>query len=471
MAKTTHIAIVSSPGFSHLVPIVEFAKRLVEHHPNFHVSCIIPSLGSLQESSKAYLENLPSNLNSIYLPPINEEELPKGAYAGVLIQLTVALSLPSIHEALKSLSSKAPLAALVADIFAFQALDFAKEFNAMSYIYFPGAAMVLSLFLYMPKLDEEVSGEYKDLTEPIRLPGCVPLLGHDLPAPAHVRSHQAYKLFLERAKGMSLANGILINSFLEMESDTIRALEGEGNGKISYYAVGPITQIRSTTNEVERSECLKWLDNQPPNSVLHVSFGSGGTLTQHQINELALGLELSGQRFLWVLRAPSNLPSAAYLGATNEDPLQFLPSGFLERTREQGLVVPSWAPQVQVLSHNSVGGFLSHCGWNSILESIQEGVPLITWPLFAEQRMNAVLLTDGLKVALRPKVNEDDIVEKEEIAKVIKCLMDGEEGKGMRKRMKVLQDSASNALKDGSSKRTLSKLASQWENLGGDLGK
>ena len=168
------------------------------------------------------------------------------------------------------------------------------------------------------------------------------------------------------------------------------------------------------------------------------------------------------------MRAPSNFASAAYLETENEDPLKFLPSGFLERTKEKGLVVASWAPQVQVLGHNSVGGFLSHCGWNSTLESVQEGVPLITWPLFAEQRMNAVMLTDGLKVALRPKFNEDGIVEKEEIAKVIKCLMDGEEGIGMRERMGNLKDSAASALKDGSSSQTLSQLASQWECFSGN---
>ncbi|KAJ1421238.1 UDP-glycosyltransferase family, conserved site [Sesbania bispinosa] len=467
MAKATHIVVVSSPGFSHLVPIVEFTKRLVSHHPNFHVTCIIPSLGPHPDSSKAYLETLPSNIEPIVLPPINKEDLPQGAHPGILIQLTVTLSLPSIHEVLKSFSSKAPFVSLIVDVFAFEVLEYAKEFNSMSYLYFPGSAMVLSLNLHLTKLDEEVSGEFRDLTEPIQLPGCVPVLGHDLPTPTQNRSSEAYQLYVERTKRMSIADGILFNSFLEMESSTIRALAAEGNDKIRFYPVGPITQ-KMSRNDADKSECLKWLDNQPPCSVLYVSFGSGGTLSQRQINELALGLELSGQRFLWVLRPPSDSVSAAYLEATKQDPLQFLPSGFLERTKEQGLVVPLWAPQVQILSHNSVGGFLSHCGWNSVLESIQEGVPIIAWPLFAEQRMNAVMLTDGLKVALRPKFNEDGIVEKEEIAKVIKCLMEGEEGKGMHNRMKNLKVSAANALKDGSSTQTLSELASQWENLGGN---
>ncbi|KAK7373470.1 hypothetical protein VNO80_06879 [Phaseolus coccineus] len=462
MAKTIHIAVVSSPGFSHLVPIIEFSKRLLKLHPNFHVTCIIPSLGSPPESSKAYLKTLPSNIHSIFLPPISKEQFPQELYVGLLIQLTVTLSLPSIHEALKSLSSKVRLTALVADAFAFQVLEFAKEFHALSYFYCPGSAMVLSLLLHLPKLDEEVSGEYKDLAEPIKLPGCVPLSGVDLPAPIQNRSSEAYKSFLERAKAMVIADGIIINTFLEMESGAIRALEEWGNRKIKLYPVGPITQ-KGSGNEAD--ECLRWLDKQPNSSVLYVSFGSGGTLSQHQINELAWGLELSGQRFLWVLRAPNSSANAAYLEAAKEDPLEFLPRGFLVRTKEKGMVVASWAPQVEVLGHSSVGGFLSHCGWNSTLESVQEGVPLITWPLFAEQRMNAVMLADGLKVALRPTFNDDGIVEKEEIAKVINSLMEAEIGQGIRERMRTLRDSAANALKDGSSKQTLSHLTSQWENL------
>ncbi|XP_047152305.1 hydroquinone glucosyltransferase-like [Vigna umbellata] len=468
MAKTIHVAIVTSPGYTHLVPIIEFSKRLINHHPNFHVTCIVPSLGPPPESSKAYLETLPSNIHAILLPPISKDQLPQNVHPVFLIQLTANLSLPSIHEVLKSLCSQARLTALVVDVFAYKAVEFAKEFNALSYFYFPSSAMTLSLLAHAPKLDEEVSGEFKDLSEPIKFPGCVPIMGVDLPDPSQSRTSEIYKHFLERAKATVTADGVLIYTFLEMEPGAVRALEEFGNGRFKLYPVGPITQKGSVNEVDEFDKCLRWLDKQPPWSVLYVSFGSGGTLSQNQIDELALGLELSGQRFLWVLRAPNNSASAAYLEASKEDPLQFLPSGFLERTKEKGLVVASWAPQVQILGHSSVGGFLSHCGWNSTLESVQEGVPLITWPLFAEQRMTAVMLTDGLKVALRPKFNEDGIAEKEEIAKVIKCLLEGEEGAGMRGRMRNLRDSAANALKDdGSSTQTLSQLANHWENFSG----
>ncbi|KAL2336754.1 hypothetical protein Fmac_011200 [Flemingia macrophylla] len=464
MEKTIHIAVVSSPGFSHLVPIIEFSKRLLNHHPNFHVTCIVPSLGPHLESSKAYLKTLPSNIQTILLPPVNKDQLSGVGYPGFQIQLTIVHSLSSIHEVLKSQFSKAPLTALVVDVFAFRALKFAKEFNALSYFYFPVSAMLLSLFFHETKMDEDVSSECTDLAEVIKLPGCVPVKRVDFPDAVQNRSSELYKMYLQVAKAMCTVDGILINSFLEMESGAIRALEEFGDMKNKLYPVGPITQ-KCSSNEAD--ECLRWLDTQPTCSVLYVSFGSGGTLSQEQINELAWGLELSCQRFLWVLRAPSNSASAAYLETSNEEPLQFLPSGFLERTKDKGLVVPSWAPQVLVLNHKSVGGFLSHCGWNSVLESVQEGLPLIAWPLFAEQKMNAVMLTDGLKVALRPKKNDEGIVKKEEIAKLIKCLMDGEESKGRRERMRNLKDSAFKAMKDGSSAQALLQLASHWENFSG----
>ena len=149
----------------------------------------------------------------------------------------------------------------------------------------------------------------------------------------------------------------------------------------------------------------------------------------------------------------------------DKSPLAFLPKGFIERTKEQGLVVPSWAPQAQVLSHGSTGGFLSHCGWSSTLESIMQGIPLIAWPLHSEQRMNAVLLVEDLKVAFRPSVNEKGLVDREEIAKIVKGLMVGEEGKKVQNRMKEVKIVAEKALStNGSSTRTLSELATKWIN-------
>ena len=105
-----------------------------------------------------------------------------------------------------------------------------------------------------------------------------------------------------------------------------------------------------------------------------------------------------------MVRSPNDRSSNAlfFIAQSQDDPFGFLPDGYLNRIKGRGLLVPSWGPQIKLLSHDSTGGFLTHCGWNSV----RPGVPLIAWPLYAEQRMNAIMLNQGLKVALRPKANE-----------------------------------------------------------------
>ena len=472
----TRIALVSIPAFSHQVSILEFAKRLLHlHQGHFHVTCIIPTLGSSNTASKPFFDSLPPTIHCIFLPPVNFDDLKNSVSLEAQLSLAVSRSMPSIREALKTLISTSSynLVALVVDAIAHEALEFGKEFNILSYIYFACSAMLLSLCLQSSKLDETVPCEYRDYPKPIEIPGCMSVHGIDLPNSVQDRSSLAYKLYLYRCKRYLLADGILVNSFMEMEGGAIRALSQEGSRNPPVYAIGPITQTGSIGQKVGW-DCLLWLDNQPPNSVLYVSFGSGGTLSQDQINELALGLELSRHRFLWVnVRAPNDGASATYLSDDSVDPLDFLPKGFLERAKGKGLVMPCWAPQIEVLSHRSIGAYLTHCGWNSVLESVVKGVPMIAWPLFAEQRTNAAMVTDGLKVAVRPKAGSNNgIVVKEDIASLIKSLMEGLEGEEIRRRMKELKDGAACAvMEDGSSTKKLSKLALKWKSLGKAMGK
>ena len=467
MDATTRIALVSVPVYSHLRSILEFSKRLVQLHQDLHVTCIIPTIGSPCNKTKALLQALPPTIDHMLLSPSNLEDLPQETHPAILVRIIMSRSMPSIYDALKKLISSSRLVAIISDGLISQMLSLAKELNILSYTYFPSTAMLLSLCLYSEMLDETISSEYKDLIEPIEIPGCMPIHGTDLPDPLQDRSSEAYKEFLEGNKRFYLADGILVNSFFDMEARTIRALQQEeGRGIPSVYAIGPFVQ-NGSCDEGSGIEYMRWLDKQQHNSVLYVSFGSGGTISHEQMIELAWGLELSGQKFIWVLRPPSKFGIIAEFGDASDDPLQYLPSGFLNRTEGQGLVAPYWAPQIKILGHSATGGFLCHCGWNSTLESVIHGIPLIAWPLFAEQKMNAVLLTNGLKVALRPKHYENGIVERGEIAEVIKNLMVGEEGKGTRQRMKELKGAAADAIKeDGTSTKTLTQLALKWKNLG-----
>ncbi|KAI9078451.1 hypothetical protein K1719_039547 [Acacia pycnantha] len=430
----THIAVVPSPGFSHLTPILEFSKRLVHLHPDFHVTCIIPSLGSPSTASIDYLNSLPSNnIHSFFLPPININELPQQQSPAFQSKLAMTKSLPSLREVLNSLmcsKTSPPLAALVADTLAYEALDIAKELNILSFLFALWSTALCSFHFQIPKLDETIVGEYRDYPEPFVIPGFVPLHGRDFPEFCQHRSSEAYKMVVHRDKRLPSLDGIMLNSFIEMGEETAKTLaNNKGSGHPPVYLVGPIISQTGLMNEKDRPECMTWLDKQPPRSVF--------------------------------------VANASYHNASssNEKPKdQFLPRGFLERTKDRGFIVPSWAPQIQILGHNSVGGFLSHCGWNSTLESVIHGVPLITWPLFAEQKLNAVILNDALKVAVRPKVNKKGIVEREEIKEVVKTLMESEEGKEIFKRIKDLKEAAANAMKeDGSSTVTLSQVARIWK--------
>lgn len=201
---------------------------------------------------------------------------------------------------------------------------------------------------------------------------------------------------------------------------------------------------------------IQWLDKQNHESVLFVSFGSGGTLSSQQIIELAWGLELSQQKFVWVIRPPCDGDADdAYLNSAGKETRgmqKYLPEGFLTRTKDMGLVVPTWAKQVEILGHSSVGGFLSHCGWNSTIESLTNGVPIIAWPLYAEQKMNATMLADEIGVAIRPGIFPGKkVVKREEIEGMVRMLMQTNEGKGIRENAKKLKMSAENALKEGGS--------------------
>lgn len=389
------------------------------------------------------------------------------------MSLTVSLSLNQLNHSLKALTQQpdTQVVALVADLFSADALDIGKEFNLPSYIHFPSSAVNLSIVLHMPNLDKDDTWHWSP-TEPLQLPGCFPILGKDLPDLFQDKTSDYYKSFLEIAKKICQAEGIIINTFLDLEPNVVQILQNE-NHKPPVYAVGPNiqteTSIRGINTTKPDSHILEWLDKQPENSVLYVSFGSGASLSHEQITELALGLEKSEHRFIWVVRPPTGgSASSTYLTAQKDanDPLVHLPDGFLDRTKNQGLVVPGWAPQIEILKHVSTGGFLTHCGWNSTLESVVYGKPMIAWPLFADQTVTAVMVSEAIKVAVKPAARESDgVIESGEVARVVKVLLGSEEGKEMGKRILEYKEAAVKAYENGgSSLKTLDSLALKWKN-------
>ncbi|CAN0919673.1 UDP-glycosyltransferase 72E1 [Linum grandiflorum] len=292
------------------------------------------------------------------------------------------------------------------------------------------------------------------MKKPLFVPGCKPIRFEDT-----LHAYLAYgdRVFDEAQRlgaGFALADGILLNTWESLEVQTLTALRSSKHlkniVKAPVYPVGPLVRPSPLTGSAENKAVLEWLDEQPSESVIYVSFGSGGTLSRAQMAELAWGLELSG-------KASSS---------DSDGPQRYLPEGFTSRTKERGMVVPMWAPQAEILAHESVGAFLSHCGWNSTLESITSGVPMVVWPLYAEQNLNAVLLTEELRVAVRPAWNDGGVVKRGEIESLVRRVMEGEEGKAIRERVKEVMENGGSALSwklNGSSFRALEKVAGDCE--------
>ncbi|KAF8403842.1 hypothetical protein HHK36_011948 [Tetracentron sinense] len=206
------------------------------------------------------------------------------------------------------------------------------------------------------------------------------------------------------------------------------------------WAIGPL--LPNSSKEFERVGklpglsplvCTEWLNQHPPNSVVYVSFGSQNTIPVALMIELAKGLEESGKAFIWVIRNPPGFEVGESFRA------EWLPEGFEDRIteRKQGLLVRNWAPQLEILSHESIGAFLSHCGWNSVLESLSRGVPIIGWPIESEQFYNSKLLEEELGVCVELARGIDDMINGGDVARMVRLVLEGEE---MRRKSEVLRE-------------------------------
>ncbi|KAL0303432.1 UNVERIFIED_CONTAM: UDP-glycosyltransferase 73C3 [Sesamum radiatum] len=254
---------------------------------------------------------------------------------------------------------------------------------------------------------------------------------------------------------------IVVNTFEELESEYIKEYK-KAIGK-GVWCVGPVSlcnkdyadKVESGNKLVSTAEnehCLKWLDSKEPGSVIYVCLGSQSSPATLQLIELALALEASNRPFIWVLRNPSE-----------ESEKWLLEEKIEERIKDRGLLIRSWAPQVLILSHPSIGAFLTHCGGNSMLEGMAAGMPMLTWPVFSDTFRNEKLIVKLIKIGLRIGVEkpvflgEDDDehkvqVKKDEIKKAIEKLMNGgEEANEMRKRAKELGEMAKRAVEEGGS--------------------
>ncbi|KAG5255098.1 anthocyanidin O-glucosyltransferase [Salix suchowensis] len=420
--KKAELVFIPTPGISHLVSTVEVAKQLVDRDERLSIIFLIMKLRSDPKVDR-FIDSR----------PIIKEEVSR---------------LVSRSE---SIPGSPTLAGFVLDMFCTSMIDVANEFGAPSYIFLTSSAASLGLQFYVQALHDEHK------VDPTEFKGS----DTELLLPSSMLSKEGLPILIIPARRFRETKGIMVNTFEELESHAINSFSNGNTPPV--YPVGPLLNLNRDGDRDVESDKFKgirqWLDDQPPSSVVYLSFGSRGSFGVDQVKEIACGLEQSGHRFLWSLRQPppkgKNEPPSDYA-----NPRDVLPEGFLDRTANSGKVI-GWAPQVDILGHPSVGGFVSHCGWNSILESVWFGVPIATWPLFAEQQFNAfqMIVEMGLGVEIkmdyRKEFNSDgndDIVGAGEIERGVRCLMELDNEK--RERLKEMSGKSRKALESGGTSST-----------------
>nr|QOL02394.1 (iso)flavone 7 and 3'-O-glycosyltransferase [Iris domestica] len=456
------VVLFPSVGMGHIIPMVELAKLFIGHGFSVTIVDVEPPFDD-STTKGPFISRISSEYPSISfhrLPKV----IPPATFRPPVFAFieTLRLACPHLLDFLKTIRSTTNVRALVLDMFCTPALDVADELGLPSYFFFASGASTLAAFLLFPTLQSKLDGNFRDLgSSPIHFPGLPPVPASDLPTQMQERG-EANDGIMFHFNSYPRATGIMINTLEWLEK---RAIEVLANGEClpdrtmpPVYCIGPLVATGSNEGEGEgegeKHECLAWLDAQPEKSVVFLCFGSMGSFSAEQVKEMAVGLERSGQRFLWVVRSPPLKDDpAARPGARPEPDLEaLLPEGFLERTKGKGMVVKSWAPQAAVLAHGSVGGFVSHCGWNSTLEAVSSGVPIIAWPLYAEQKMNKVFLVEEAKLAVAMEGYNKDVVSAEEVEKKIRWLMESEDGKALKDRAVEAKEKAVAAWKqEGSS--------------------
>ncbi|KAL2975807.1 hypothetical protein AAZX31_14G183100 [Glycine max] len=259
----------------------------------------------------------------------------------------------------------------------------------------------------------------------------------DLRTVLHENDQRVMQLALECISKVPRANYLLLTTVQELEAETIESLKAIFPFPV--YPIGPAIPYlelgQNPLNNDHSHDYIKWLDSQPPESVLYISFGSFLSVSTTQMDQIVEALNSSEVRYLWVARA-----NASFLK---------------EKCGDKGMVVP-WCDQLKVLSHSSVGGFWSHCGWNSTLEALFAGVPMLTFPLFLDQVPNSSQIVDewknGSKVETS-KLDSEVIVAKEKIEELVKRFMDlqSQEGKEIRDRAREIKVMCLRAIAAGGS--------------------
>ncbi|GJM99739.1 hypothetical protein PR202_ga16868 [Eleusine coracana subsp. coracana] len=468
--KKQTVVLYPFPGVGHIVPMVQLAKVFLRHGYDVTVVLIEPPSGF---GAGDVARSNPS-ISFHVLPRIPDPVESAGNKPPFLVMLELMRRYnDELQEFLLSIPRRQRLHSLVTSMFTAHAVDVAAKLRVPVYTFFASPAAVLAVVTQLPALLAGRTTGLKELGEtPLEFLGVPPFpASHIMPEVLEHPEEEFCKAIVDVWKRNTDTDGVLVNTFELLESRAVQALRDPHQcvvpGRVlpPIYCVGPLVngdkdqaESKLASSIRRRHECLQWLDAQPETSVVFLCFGSRGVLSVEQLKEIAVGLDKSGHRFLWTVRKPA--------GESEKDLDDILPAGFLERTKGRGIVVESWAPQTDVLRHPSTAAFVTHCGWNSTLEAITAGVPMLCWPLYAEQMLNKVLITEDMGLGLEMKGYKAGFITAEEVEAKMRLVLESEEGGELRKRIAARKEEAEMALQDGgSSQVAFAKFLSDVNNL------
>ncbi|TMW82181.1 hypothetical protein EJD97_006598 [Solanum chilense] len=445
-----HCLILPFPGQGHINPMLQFSKRLQSKRVKITIALTKSFLKTMQELS-----------TSVSIEAISDGYDDGGFHQAenfvAYMTRFKEVGSDTLSQLIKKLAnSDCPVNCIVYDPFIPWAVEVAKQFGLFSAAFFTQNCVVDNLYYHVHKGVIKLPPTKND--EEILIPGFPNSIdASDVPSfDNRPEAERIVEMLANQFSNLDKVDCVLINSFYELEKEVI-----DWMSKIyPIKTIGPtipsmyldkrlhddkeygLSVFKPMTNE-----CLNWLNHQPINSVVYVSFGSITKLGDDQMEELAWGLKNSNKSFLWVVRS-------------TEEPK--LPKNFIEElTSEKGLVV-SWCPQLQVLEHESTGCFLTHCGWNSTLEAISLGVPMVAMPQWSDQPTNAKLVKDVWEIGIRAKQDEKGIVRREVIEECIKLVMEEDKGKLIRENTKKWKEIARNVVDEGgSSDKNIEELVSK----------
>ncbi|KAF6134066.1 hypothetical protein GIB67_005076 [Kingdonia uniflora] len=436
-----HAVCIPYPAQGHISPMLQLAKLL--HHKGFHITFVNTEFNHqrlLKSRGRDSVRGLPDfQFETIPdgLPPSDPnatQDIPS------LCISTSKHCLGPFRKILEKLNDSSssnvpPVSCIVSDGIMSFTLQAAEELGIPDVLLWTTSACGFMGYLLYPELFQRGLIPLKDesdltngyLDTPLEwIPGMKHIRLRDLPSFLRTTDPNfiMFNYILQEGGRAYKASAIILNTFEALEEEVLEVMR---HLLPSIYTIGsldllihqiPHNGLKSIGSNLwkEEPKCIEWLDLKEPNSVIYVNFGSITVMTPQQLVEFAWGLASSEHSFLWVIRPDLVSGDSAVL-----------PPELLTDTKERGMLA-SWCPQEQVLNHPSIAGFLTHNGWNSTLESISAGVPMICWPFFAEQQTNCryscVHWGIGMEI--------DSNVKRDEVESLVRELMEGEKGKEMR---------------------------------------